>query len=156
MANEDLTDEQKALATPAVECVNAQVKDGNYDSTSLSLQERIEMNFDFKNLKGKDVANMYAEVSFVDGLGESQNVTLSGDSLIKRGTSGVRVKVTETVLSDAFQLITVTLYVDGEAFSTVTDSVESYVNRYVAAYGDETGLFGNIMKFAASAKAYFS
>ena len=66
----------------------------------------------------------------------------------------MQVKVTEPVLADASELVSVTLYVDGVEFAAASDSVQSYVQRYVAKNGDETGLYGNIMKLSVSALNY--
>ena len=63
-----------------------------------------------------------------------------------------KIPVDDIALAESFELVTVTVYnADGTVHGTATDSVESYIARSAASDLNEA-----IMKFAASAKVYFS
>jgi len=95
--------------------------------------------------------DMTAKVTYTDCLGNDVSV----DGKIVRYSGDIyRIEVDTLAVADAFQDVTVTVY-DGETVhGTATDSVESYVARARASTGS-AGIFEAIIKFAASAKAYF-
>ena len=157
LANNALTEEQQALATAKVECINKQVKDATVYGANLSLEDSILLNTFFKGLKGKDIASMYAMVRFTDFQGNAKEVRMEGSEFEQYGSSGdiYKIVVDDVVLADAKTLVTVTLYsADGTVFGAGTDSVESYVARAEENGADTYGLYANIMKFAASAYNY--
>ncbi|MBQ9968385.1 MAG: hypothetical protein IJO88_06655, partial [Oscillospiraceae bacterium] len=157
LANNALTEEQQALATAKVTCTNNQVKDTTVYGANLSLEDSILLNTFFKGLKGKDIASMYAMVSFTDFQGITREVRMEGSEFEKYGSSGdiYKIVVDDVVLADAKTLVTVTLYnADGTVFGVNSDSVESYVARAESNNADTYGLYANIMKFAASAYNY--
>ena len=144
LANKLLTDAQKAWATPEVACTDKRVKGENYYGSNLSLEDKILLNLYFKNC----TESMTAEVSYIDYSGK----TVTAEAVLEQYSGNIyKVVVDEIVLADAFCDVTVTVY-DGETVhGTATDSVESYVAR-----ADRSDLYESIMKFATSAKAYFS
>ena len=157
LANNALTEEQQALATAKVACTNEQVKDATIYGANLSLEDSILLNTFFKGLKGKDIASMYAMVTFTDFQGIAKEVRMEGSEFEKYGSSGdiYKVIVDDVVLADARQMVTVTLYnADGTVFGVNSDSVESYVARAEENGADTYGLYANIMKFATSAYNY--
>ena len=159
LANNALTEEQQALATAKVACINKQVKDATIYGANLSLEDSILLNTFFKGLKGKDIAKMYAMVSFTDFQGIAKEVRMEGSEFEKYGSSGdiYKIVVDDVVLADAKTLVTVTLYnADGTVFGAGTDSVESYVARAEKNNADTYGLYANIMKFATSAYNYIT
>ena len=156
LANSELTEEERALATGEVTCTNNQVKDDTIYGANLSLEDSILLNVFFMGLKGKDISAMYAMVTFTGYDDVSHEIRVEGSEFEKYGTSGdiYKVVVDDIVLADAKQLVTVTVYnADGTTYGAASDSVESYVAR-VANTGDPNGLYANIMKFATSAYNY--
>ena len=145
LANALLTDAQKALATSDVTCTNSQVKGANFYGTNLSLEDKILLNLYFKNV----TADMTAKITFKDYTGTAKSI--AGELVLYSG-SIYKVVVDDIVLADAFSPVTVTVYnTDGSVHGSVTDSVESYVAR-----SGNSALNEAIIKFAYSAKAYFS
>ena len=71
----------------------------------------------------------------------------------RKKTSGFYgIVVDDIAVAEAFNLVTVTVYnADGTVYGEAVDSVESYIARTA-----ESELNESIMKFAASAKIYFS
>ena len=146
LANNQLTEEQKNLATATVACANNQVKGENYAGATLTLEDSILLNLMFK---GTDTTGMSAEIKFTDYAGTDKTVTLTADEF---GTYGsyIKIVVDEIVLADAFSVVSVTIYnANGTVYAQGSDSVESYVARSA-----KTDLNDAIMKFATSAKAY--
>ena len=144
LANNELTEAQKALATAEVSCTDGRVKGENYYGSNLSLDDRILLNLYFKDCTD----GMTAKISYTDYNG----VEKTFDAAMERYSGSIyKVVVDQIVLADASCPVTVTVY-DGETVhGTATDSVESYVAR-----ADESDLYTNIMKFATSAKNYFA
>ncbi|MBP3633553.1 MAG: Ig-like domain-containing protein [Oscillospiraceae bacterium] len=156
LANNQLTDAQKALATGTVVCANNQIKGTNNIGSNLALDDCILLNVYFQGLKGKDMSTITAKVSFTNWKDEYVEVEIPGTEFELYGATGDRykVKVDDIVLADAKCLVTVELYEDGiEApIAYGSDSVESYANRGSATAA--APLYNAIMKFATSAKAY--
>ncbi|MBP3633186.1 MAG: hypothetical protein J6J43_01275, partial [Oscillospiraceae bacterium] len=156
LANNQLTDAQKALATADVVCENNQIKGTNNIGANLALNDCILFNIYFKGLKGKDMSTIHAKVTFTNWKGEAKEVTIPGTEFELYGTSGdqYKVMVDDIVLADAKCLVTVELFEDGvaERIAYGSDSVESYANRGSATAA--APLYNAIMKFATSAKAY--
>ena len=144
LATDRLTNVQMSWATGDVECTDSRVKGKNYYGSNLSLEDKIVLNLYFKNCTD----TMTAKVTYTDYMGKAHTVAAD---LVQYSGSIYKVVVDEIVLADAFSLVTVTVY-DGETVSaTATDSVESYVAR-----AEKSELYDTIIKFAASAKAYFA
>ena len=155
LANNILSEEQKLMATGTVSCINGQIKGDNCYGSNLSLEECILLNMFFSGMKGKEIASMYATVSFTGYDDVTKNITVYGSEFVRYSADIYRVVVDDIVLADAECPVTVTVYnADGTVHGAATDSVESYNAR--AAATDTYGLYANIMKFAASAYAYLA
>ena len=147
LANANLTEEQKALATEAVTCGDDLIAGANYIGSTLNLKDRILMNVYFKNDGTVDVSKLYATVSFTGYKGNVEDHTVA----VKSNKNGLYVEVDQIVLGDSFEPVTVTVYnEDGTVYGQVTDSVESYVDRNA----DNNALYMNIIKFAYSGREY--
>ena len=143
LANSLLTEEQKALATAPVATADHRVKGENYYGSNLSLENKILLNFFFKGV----AEGMYAEVSF-----GTTTVTMAFEEFEQYNGNIYKIPVDDIALAESFELVTVTVYnADGTVHGEATDSVESYIARSAASDLNEA-----IMKFAASAKVYFS
>ncbi|MBP3633763.1 MAG: Ig-like domain-containing protein, partial [Oscillospiraceae bacterium] len=75
LANKELTEAHKALATGDVACSNEQVKGKNYVGTNLALEDKIELNLFFANV----TTDMYAEVSYTDFKGNVVSYIVDGE-----------------------------------------------------------------------------
>ena len=147
LANALLSEEQKALATVAVEYSNNRdTADaaGYYAGSTLTLENNIMMTLYFKNV----TRDMHAVVTFTDHYGKTKEIQVSG-SEFKANGSYLGVVVDEVVIADARQLVTVKIYDGDTLLSIVSDSIESNAAR---STGD---LFEAIMKLADSAYEMF-
>ncbi len=144
LANRDLTDDEQALATQTVETENNLVSGTNYAGSRLVLKERIELQIGFRNIDN----TCRAEYSYIShSSGEVKTVEVAGEDFIDLG-SIVGVAITEPVVADCRNVVTVTVYdAEGEVVGYAEDSVESYASRMG---GD---LFEMIMKFSDSTYA---
>jgi hypothetical protein len=145
LANALLTEEQKALATAPVTCVNNHVKGENVHGTNLTLDDQILLNLFFKNVK----KGYTAKIVFTDFRGKTKTIE---KELVPYSGSVYKIVVDDIVLADAFSVVTATVYdANGNVHGSMTDSIESYVAR-----AKETALNEAIMKFAASARDYLN
>ena len=144
LATDRLTNVQMGWATDDVTCTDGRVKGANYYGSNLSLEDSIILNLYFQNCK----AGMTAKVTYKDYKGRSVSAEAE---LVKHSGSTYMVAVDEIVLADAFSPVTVTVMNGEKVHGTATDSVESYVAR-----SEGTELYLSIIKFATSAKNYFS
>ncbi|MBP3634582.1 MAG: hypothetical protein J6J43_08430 [Oscillospiraceae bacterium] len=157
LATSVLTDAQKVLGSSAVECVDHHVTGLNNVGSNLVLDDCILLNMFFDGLYGKNVANMYATVSFTNFQGEEKSVRIEGKEFEQFGLDGDRYRVTidDIVLADARSLVTVNLYfADGTLHGYGSDSVESYAAR--GAETESAPLYDAIMRFAVSAYNYLT
>ena len=148
LANNLLTDAQKALATQTTSYEDTRIKGDNFLGSNLNLVSSIEMMVAFKNID----QSMHAVISYVDHYGETKEIEVDGAEFELNNGAYV-IYVSSIVVADARQDVTVTVY-DGETVvAYATDSVESYVARAMAGNSSDP-LFEMIMKFADSAYAY--
>ena len=150
LANKELTDDLRnayPIAEQPVENKGTEVS-GNYMGTSLVLVSNIQMQMGFRNLD----TSMRAEVSYTNHYGVEKSFEVSGDKFVDYGSGMYAVIIDELVVSDARQLVTVTIYdADGNVLISATDSIESYVARM----SSRSELFTAILDFADAAYAYF-
>ncbi len=142
LANSQLTDAQKALASEAKPVTN-------YQSGGPMARLILESNINFQLAFSGTPAGAYAKVSFTNHQGNKIEETIAADDLLT--VSGMKsIILTKLVVADARQLVTVTFYnADGTVFKTYEESIESYVAR-----NSSTQLLLDFMKFADSAHAY--
>ena len=130
LADALLTEDQKALATGDVECVNYQEKSSTLYGSNLTLEDSMLMSMFFKGLKNKDISSMYAIVSFTGYDGVEHNRRVEGADFTKYTSDIYRIFINDIVVADARQLVTVTVYnADGSVYGACTDSVESITAR---------------------------
>ena len=138
LANSLMTEEQQAKATASIELANIRETAAGYQGTTLGLENNIVLNFFYS----ADFVGKTATVSYTDHYGVVHEYDVE---VAASGNMG-KVSVDELVISDCSIAITVTI--DGQS---VVDSVESYCARMTTlALGEP------LMKFAASARTYFS
>ncbi len=152
LANNALTEEQAALASPTPISEDKSHKGENCYGSTLTLGERILLNMFFKNMPD-DTEGMYAEISFTDHFGRAQSIIVDDAEFVKEGTPYTYIIVDDIVLADARQMVTMTVYnADGSEFGSCTDSMESYIARANAS--EEAALYDTILKFADAAYTY--
>ena len=144
LANKELTEAQKTLATEEVEYNNIYVKPDNYYGTNLDLESRIRLNFYFTGVQ----EGMTAKVTYTDHLGNS---VTDEPVEFKKNNSTYQASVEGLVVADGDTAITCKVYnQDGSEYTSVTDSINSYVFRAKESYP----WLENIAKFSASAYDY--
>ena len=147
LANSLLTAEQKAYATTTVSYADTSERNDNYRA-NVYLVSNIQFMMAFANID----PTMNAEVTFTDHYGKEHRITIAGSEFEKNGSYYV-FTIEQTVIADAYQTITCTIYdADGNVVNQVADSMASYAARAKQNTGDE--LYEMIMKFATSAHAY--
>ena len=124
------------------------MKGDNFLGSNLNLVSSIEMMVAFKNID----QSMRAVISYVDHYGNAKKIDVAG-SEFELNNGAYVIYVNSTVVADARQDVTVTVYNGETAVASATDSVESYVARAMASE-DSDPLFEMIMKFADSAYVY--
>ena len=149
LANEGLSDAQKAYATGEVTTENKQKTPGsNYFGASLALFNEIRLNFVFD----ASVINtgMYAEATYTDHDNNPRTITIPGTDFLTEGKNGLMVSVTGMAVADYNQAVTCTVYnADKTVVIAATDSVGSYLGRALQVETHE--LFDMILKFCYSA-----
>jgi hypothetical protein len=147
LANNKLSDAQKAYATETVSCTNQQIKGENYFGSSLVLKDRILMTMYFSNI----TPDMYAIISFTDHKNVVHQTKVDGSDFARYNSTTYGVTVDELVVADGEQLVTVTVYdAEGNAVASGSDSVNSYAARQMG----KDALFEMVAKFTTSAYAY--
>ena len=146
LANNQMTEAQKAMATPDAPAEDIREKGANYKGTNLGLESQILMRMAF----GGTTEDMYATIAFTNHSGKKVMVNLSGSEFGSTGT----ITIDELVLADGRKPVAVTIYnADGTVFASATDSMESYIARMRRDKYDP--LFEAILKFSDSAYNFF-
>jgi hypothetical protein len=147
LANNQLSEVQKAYATETVTCTDQSVKGEGYYGSSLVLKDRILMTVYFNNI----TTDMYAVVSFTDHKGVVHETRVEGSSFSKYNDTTYGVVVDELVVADGDELVTVTVYdAEGNVVASGSDSVNSYAARQMG----EDVLYEMVAKFTKSAHTY--
>jgi len=148
LANNQLTDEQKALGTATLEpLTNGQQKGDFYLGTRLVLKSRIQLQVAFAGL----TRDMYAIYTFTNNRGELQTERVEGSEFVDAG-GVLGVEMNKLKYSTARAMVNVAVYyADGTIYGTASDSIEGYVQRNAKS---DTDVAIALMKFADSAKAY--
>jgi hypothetical protein len=165
LVNADLTDAQKAWATKnnVAPSGNHQVKDAATYNTTLVLESAIEMDCIFLAKKigaSSTWKDLYAIATYTDFNGKTKTVRIEGEDFRMYSNSNYAlVPVIGMAVADYQAIVTCVVYdANGNALGTAIDSVESYVYRALAsgaAGATLETLCNNLMKFSASAYAYF-
>ena len=148
LANNQLTDAQKAYATESVSVNDQSIAGEGYYGSSLTLKDRILLTMYFENV----TTDMYAVVSFTDHKGAAHEIRVDGSNFSKFNATTYGVVVDELVVADADQMVTVTVYdAQGNVVATAGDTVNSYAARQMG----KDALYEMVAKFTASTYAYF-
>lgn len=144
LANKDLTDEQKNMASVDSSLTDSCVKGDNYYGSSLTCDSTLILQFYFENID----ETMTAKITYINAYGREVTETIDGSEFNKRTAALTGVKV-GLAAYDAQQLVKCEVY-DGETrVAYAEDSIESYVAR-MASTND---VYTTIMKFALSSKS---
>jgi len=144
LANNQLSDAQKALATKEAKATNSRVSNENYLGTNLRLESRIQLRMAFKDITD----DMYAVIEFTSHTGSKVSWTVPASQM----EQDVVVCVDQMVVADGRVPVTVTVYnADGTVHATATDSMESYIARMSSQHA----VYEMILKFSDSAYNYF-
>lgn len=151
LANADLTDAQKGLATASMKtCTDQRNKGTNYKGSSLLLKENIQLLIAFSDLEvGKT-----AKISYTNHNNKQITVETATVDGADYGASGMHVVLIDSfAIADARGLITVEVY-DGETvLASASDSIESYVAREISN-SRNVDLCTAMMKFADATYAF--
>ncbi len=148
LANNQLSETQKAYATENTDSVDQRVKGTNYYGSTLTLKNRIMLTMYFTSI----TPDMYAVISFTDHKGNVHENRVEGDAFSKYNSTTYGVVVDDLVVADGDQLVTVRVYnADGSLVANASDTINSYAVRQ----GGSDPLYEMVEKFTASAYAYF-
>lgn len=150
LATANLTAQQLAYGTASVQTSDIRVKGSGYMGSTLLLQNEILLNFVFANVMVNKTA--YAVVSYTHHDGSQVEVVIQPEDFVAYGTSGKYITVPGLKMADYQQVVTITLYnAQGNALSTSSDSVASYVFRMSAA----DPVYAAVVKLGKSSYDYF-
>jgi hypothetical protein len=148
LANNQLSDTQKAYATQNTDSADQRVKGTNYYGSTLTLKTRIMLTMYFTNI----TPDMYAVVSFTDHKGNVHENRVEGDVFAQYNTSVYGVVVDDLVVADGDQLVTVRVY---DANDNLVANASDTINSYAVRQGGSDPLYEMVEKFTASAYEYF-
>ena len=154
LANRDLTEAQRAMATEAVEMTDNRISGTGYAGTTLTLAGEIQLDLVFKNSAvGTDYSSLYAIATYTDHYGNDKEVRIEGADFIKYNSTLCQVSITGMAVADYKSLVSCTVYnADGVALANAADSVESYAARNADFLGATVEA---IVKFGASSYNFF-
>ena len=146
LANNQLTDQQRSMATAGTPEMSNDLQKGQYYTGSrFVLESRIQVQIGFSGL----TEDMYAIYTYTNNYGQPRSVRVEGKDFLIIGGKPAGVELSELVYADARTAVQITVYnADGTVHGTATDSIESCALR---SGGD---VFVALMKFADSAKTY--
>ena len=148
LANNQLLASQQDYATDSVTMNDQRVKGDNYYGSTLTLKSRILLSIYFKGIN----TDMYATVSFTDHKGNVHETRVEGSEFTKYNTEVYGVVIDDLVVADGDKLVTVKVFdTNGNQVAYASDTMNSYATRMFE--GDM--LYEMVMKFTASAYAYF-
>ncbi len=164
LANADLTEDEKALATQTIDTSKAQVNvagDPTYaEKVTAEFENTIYLNFYFNNLtaiEGYDKGLVTAFVEYVDHYGNTKTINYTNDMLVL-SENGRQIKVSVQTLApaDANQVVNCVLYYDGEALTGISANLMSYcewgLTSTDAAWAT---LCDTVVRYSQSAYTYF-
>jgi hypothetical protein len=151
LANSLMTPAQKAEGTQVFDTYdNLFVKPAGYNTTSIIFKSNISVNFRLN--VGEFGTTGRAEVSYTNHLGTTKNITISNPTV--NGSLCV-FTLEDIVVADARCPITVKFYNGaGDLVVSITDSLESYCARGLAASATTYAWLNQFMAFSDSAHAY--
>ena len=151
LANNQLTDAQKAYGSTSANPVNKRETGTNYYGSTLSMKENLVLTLYFKNI---DEAS-YAIAEYTDWSGEKKTVRVESSDFYAYNATITGVRVKTLAVGDGDQLVTVTVYdAEGNAIASGTDSMNGYAARQMETQTDP--IYEMIARFTASANAYLA
>ena len=148
LANNQLLASQQDYATDSVTMNDQRVKGDKYYGSTLTLKSRILLSIYFKGIN----TNMYATVTFTDHKGNVHETRVEGSEFAKYSSDVYGVVIDDLVVADGDKLVTVKVFdTNGNQVAYASDTMNSYATRMFE--GDM--LYEMVMKFTASAYAYF-
>jgi hypothetical protein len=148
LANNSLTEAQKAYGSTSATGTDERVKGTGYYGSNLKLEDQILLILYFNNIN----PDMYAIVSFTDHYGKAHETRIEGSKFYALNSTTYGVMVDELVVADGNQLVTVTVYdANGNEVASGVDSINSYAARQLG----KDPLYEMVMKFTNSAYAFF-
>ena len=158
LANADLTEAEKALATTEINSTPVLSVEGSYaKEVRLELKETTYLNIYFKNIKnieGFDINKLSVNVRFAHHAGTEHNVTVTGDALEWKGDF-LMVSIRDLTAADANIAVTCEVSYNGEAITTVTTNIAKFCDWAITSGQPEADICKAIMKYATSAYKYF-
>jgi len=154
LANADLTEAQRAMATTEINPSDSRVTGPGYAGSTLTLESQILLDFVFfDSAIGTDYTGMYAIATYTDHYGNAKEVRLEEFKVYASGYH--YVSVSGMAVADCSQVVSCAVYnSNGEQIASASDSVEGYIARQLAS-GRTDAIYTAILKFAASAYNYF-
>ena len=144
LANANLTEDQKALATVVTDMNDASKKGTGCAGGTLTLEDKILLNFVYNNSTIDNAA--YATISYVDHYNTPVSYNIEAADFKYFNDDMKMIQINTLVVADCRTLVCVELFdADGNSMGTSTDSVESYTAR------SGQGLFEAILAFGYSA-----
>jgi hypothetical protein len=148
LANNQLSEAQKAYATQTATGTDQRVQGTNYFGSTLKLESKILLTMYFQNI----TTDMYAIATFTDHLGKYHEIRVEGSEFAKYNSTTFGVVIDDLVVADGDQLVTVKVYdTNGNQVAYAADTVNSYAVRKLS----DNVLFEMVLKFTTSAYAYF-
>ena len=150
LANNQLSEEQKALASEVGTYIDNKVIDDKYDASNLRFKNKINLMY---RMNIENPLEKYVVWTWTDHKGNAHNVRHDVDRFTQ-SDGKVVFELDELVVADARMMVTCTIYnSDGTVYSVVTNSVEGSVaaSKVTSAVRP---LYENFMKFSDSAHTY--
>ena len=154
LANAQLTAEQLAYATAVCETESNLLCSAGRAATSLTLKNRISLDFFFKNsVIGSDYSSLYAIAAYTDHYGNAVEIRIEGCDFKAYGEELGYVAIPGLAIADYAQAVTCTVYdAEGNTLAWVTDSIEGYAHRMANQLPE---IVETIVKFGYSSYQYF-
>jgi hypothetical protein len=169
LADSEMTESQKALASDYSSAAYVYTKNGAAAGVAIALENRIELYFQFDKTKVNttDINKLYAVLTYQDLDGNEVQEVISGSAgitdagyLSDYSTSRWRVALTNLPSSYCDQVVKCELYLsdddvleESECVGYATESVSGYLGRAITAYN--TDIYYKILRYVKSARAYF-
>lgn len=152
LVNNVLTDAQKACATASYETQSNLVSGTGRAGTTLTLKNRITLDFIFKNIAiGTDYTSLYAIATYTDHYGNEVETRI--DTVKVYNANLGYVSVSGLAVADYAQAVTCTVYdAEGNVLAWSTDSIEGYAHRMKGSLPE---IVDAIMKFCTSSYNFF-
>ena len=162
LANSNLTEAEKAYATPEADLENkyATPQDGFAYNASVTLKDTIYLNFNFINLKtieGYDHTMIDAVIKYTTH-GSSEETTYLVDNAtigLTENSTYAKIAIMSLSAADVDTIVTCELRYDGEVISTISANIAYYCWYSIEYQTEEAAICDAMMKYGQSAFNYF-